>query len=111
MATRDNSEKRFLTRGIDAIPDDWELAYGLQSIAGLRRSLTTLARLIDQATAAGDKATARDLRRVRSAAELALHRTTGGFDRRVAEPLAAKIAAAREQARVKVQGLKAKRAA
>jgi hypothetical protein len=89
--------KRRLVRGIDVIPEDWELASGLAALRELSRSWTTLERLAVAAEKGGDKAVARDLRRVQTACSRARDHISGGFDRRHIEPVVRQIERARTQ--------------
>jgi hypothetical protein len=47
--------KQFLVRGIDPIPEDWELASSFLASNGLRRSATILDRLTSEAVKAGNR--------------------------------------------------------
>jgi hypothetical protein len=92
-----DSLKTRLVRGIDPIPERWEIASSWAAIRGLARSVTTLERLARAADASGDKVTARELRRSKTAAKRALDDITGGFDRANIEPLAAQWEAAERE--------------
>jgi hypothetical protein len=88
--------KASLTRGIDPIPENWELASGDAAIRGLCRAITTLERFEAKSR---DRAAARDLKRVATACHRALSHITGGFDRKYIQPKANRWAAAIAEAR------------
>ena len=93
--------KHHLVRGIDFIPDNWELASGYRALQSLRRSRTTLSRLLADPAAAGHRwstATLRDVRGVLTSVERALAHISGGFPVKEIEPLARKWARLKRQA-------------
>jgi hypothetical protein len=96
----------YLVRGIDQIPDDWEMASGLRTMRGLYRSRTVLKRLIGNAVNERQAKLARDLRGILTAVEHAVRHETGGFVIREIEPEAAKVALARRRAYECVDRLK-----
>jgi hypothetical protein len=97
IRSNSTTPKACLTRGIDPIPPRWEFASSWAAIRGLARSVTTLDRLAEVADDSGDKASARDLRRCRSAAQRALDDITGGYERAYIEPLAEQWAQAEQE--------------
>jgi hypothetical protein len=68
-----------LNRGIDPIPENWELASSYRAQRSLSRSSTVLERLIAKAVDAGDKTLARDLRSISTAVLRGLLHLSGGF--------------------------------
>jgi len=87
-----SDEKAYLVRGIDEIPEDWELASGYHAIRALRYSITQLERLAQQ-----HPSIAPPLRRAVSAMRCGLNHITGGFPRNEIEPRVRKIAQLRER--------------
>ena len=86
------NEKAHLVRGIDEIPEDWELASAFRAIQALNYSITQLERLATQ-----HPSIAPPLRRAVSAMRCGLNHITGGFPRNEIEPRARKIALLRER--------------
>jgi hypothetical protein len=80
--------KGYLVRGIDPIPENWEVASGYRALRSLRRSATVLERLIAEAVRAGRKAEARDLRSTLTAVERGHAHISGGFVISEIEPAA-----------------------
>jgi hypothetical protein len=81
---RSERTKDRLIRGLDLIPDDWELASAWRALQSIRRSRATLSRLLTNRAAA----TARDLRGALTALERASAHISGGFSVKEIEPLA-----------------------
>jgi hypothetical protein len=79
--------KAHLTRGIDPIPEYWEIASSFAAIGGLKRSIRTLDQLED---GTNDPIAVRRLRAVRSACEHALQDITGGYESERIQSLAHK---------------------
>jgi hypothetical protein len=73
-----------LVRGIDPIPENWELASGYRALQSLARSRTTLKRLLAEPAAAAPS----DFRSVLTAVERARAYISGGFPVKEIEPLA-----------------------
>jgi hypothetical protein len=90
-ATNGAAPKRHLVRGIDPIPEDWELVSMCGALESLSRGRTILERVIAEAVAAGNKRLARDLRRVETGVRLAQSNIAGGFDRKEIEPKAEQL--------------------
>lgn len=82
--------KSCLVRGIDAIPEHYELLSAMSAMSQLGASETTLRRLADEATTRGDRKVAAALRRCATAAARALDSISGGFDVRRMEQLTAR---------------------
>lgn len=83
--------KDLLVRGIDPIPEDWEIASTWDAMRALKRAITSAERLAAAADVAGDRHAARELRRITTACERALLKITGVFERKHIEPLAGRL--------------------
>jgi hypothetical protein len=75
--TSDPAIKPYLIRGIDPIPQNWELASSWDAMSELERSVTVAERLAAAADVAGDRNAAPELRRIRTACKRGLDHIRG----------------------------------
>lgn len=91
--------KAYLVRGIDKIPEEWEMASFERATEAINNSYAQLGRL-----AMRHPKLAPPLRRAMNAMTYALDQITGGFPRNAIEPRARKIARVLARVNARLQG-------